>query len=349
MKSPFSPSLRSAMFAFAAFASLAALPVLLHAADDGAAPAVADEAPAGAFLGVVTKPLPKVIGEHLGLAPGEGLVIEMVSPDSPAAKAGLQVDDVLIKIEDQKLVLPEQLAILLDGCQPGQTRKLEVLRDGKPVQLEATLGARPAEFANRGNQRADEPAFRGRDGQAIDGLPGMLNILPRDGQIDLAQLEQQIEKMRADMQKRVEQMQLELGQGGANGQVQMNVMRFDQGRVQIGDNEGTITIESKNGKQTLTATDKDGNVVFEGPYATDEEKAAVPDGIRKRAQRFNIQDGGIRMFMENKDDGARAEAGGGMKIEIQGGHGEGQADGDARAEGGAGIIEGDVKPGDRVD
>jgi hypothetical protein len=281
-----------------------------------------------------------VVGEHLGLAPGEGLVIEMVAPDSPAAQAGLQVDDVLVKIEDQKLVLPDQLAILLDGCQPGQLKKLEVLRDGKPVQVEATLAARPAGLAQRQNRGGDQADQRGRDGQGIDGLPGMLNILPRDGQIDLAQLEQQIEKMRADMQKRVEQMQLELGQGGANGQVQMNVMRFDQGRVQIGDNEGTITIESKNGKQTLTATDKDGNVVFEGPYATDEEKAAVPDGIRKRAQRFNIQDGGIRLFMEKNDGGGRGEA----HAEA-----EAQADGEARAEGGAGIIEGDVKPGDRVD
>lgn len=339
MKNQLSHSLRAATLALAAFASMAVWPVALHAEEE-AAPAVAAEAPAGAFLGVVTKPLPKVVGEHLGLAPGEGLVIEMVAPDSPAAQAGLQVDDVLVKIEDQKLVLPDQLAILLDGCQPGQLKKLEVLRDGKPVQVEATLAARPAGLAQRQNRGGDQADQRGRDGQGIDGLPGMLNILPRDGQIDLAQLEQQIEKMRADMQKRVEQMQLELGQGGANGQVQMNVMRFDQGRVQIGDNEGTITIESKNGKQTLTATDKDGNVVFEGPYATDEEKAAVPDGIRKRAQRFNIQDGGIRLFMEKNDGGGRGEA-----------HAEAEAhaDGEARAEGGAGIIEGDVKPGDRVD
>lgn len=317
--------LRSTALAIAAFASLAALPAAFaEQAPADAEPAIAGDAPAGAWLGVLTKPLPKLIGEHLGLAPGEGLAVEMVVPDSPAATAGLQVNDVLVKIDDQKLVLPEQLSILLDGARPGQARKLEVLRDGKAMQLEATLGERPAEFARRGPRGNDEPALRGRDGVGIDGLPGMLNILPRDGQVDLAQIEKQVEKMRAEMQQRVEQMRINPGIAGGNGQVQMQVFRLDQGRIQIGDNEGTITIERQDGKKTLKATDKEGNVLFEGPYDTDDEKAAVPDPIRKRAERFNIQDGGVRGFMEKCDDGARAEAE-------------------------AGGIEGDVKPGDRLD
>ena len=324
--------LRSAAMAFTALVSLAALPAVLAEpqapADAEPAPAIAEDAPAGAWLGVLTKPLPKLIGEHLGLAPGEGLAIEMVVPDSPAATAGLQVNDVLVKLDDQKLVLPDQLSILLDGAKPGQTRKLEVLRDGKAVQLDATLGERPAEFARRPRGGNDEPALRGRDGIGIDGLPGMLNILPRDGQMDLAQIEKQVDQMRAEMQQRIEQMRVNPGIAGGNGQVQMQVFRLDQGRIQIGDNEGTITIERQNGKKTLKATDKQGNVLFEGPYDTDDEKAAVPDPIRKRAERFNIQDGGVRGFMEKCDDGAAA--GGGAEAE-------------------AGGIEGDVKPGDRLD
>lgn len=310
---PFRPT----AIAIAALASLAAWPVVF--AEDPAPPP-AEQAPVGAWLGVLTKPLPKLIGEHLGLAPGEGLAVEMVVPDSPAATAGLQVNDVLVKLDEQKLVLPDQLAILLDGAQPGQTRKLEVLRDGKSMKLEAKLGERPAEFARRERRGGDEPALRGSNGQGIDGMQGMLNILPRDGQVDLAQIEKQVEQMRAEMQQRVERMRIEAGVGGANGQVQMQVFRLDQGRIQIGDNEGTITIERQDGKKTLKATDKQGNVLFEGPYDTDEEKAAVPDPIRKRAERFNIQDGGVRGFMERCDEGAEANR-----------------------------IEGDVKPGDRLD
>ena len=306
---------RSAALAFAAVAGLATLPVVL--AEEAAEPAAGAQAPAGAWLGVLTKPLPKLIGEHLGLAPGEGLTIEMVVPDSPAAIAGLQVNDVLVKLDEQKLVLPEQLSILLDGSQPGQTRKLEVLRDGKPIQLDAKLGERPAEFAKRAPAGDAGNEIPGPDA-GIAGLPGMLRILPRDGQMDLAQIEKQVEKMRADMQKRVEQMQIEIGKNQGNGQVQMQVFRLDQGKIQIGDNEGTITIERKDGKKTLKATDRDGNVLFEGPYDTDQEKAAVPDPIRKRAERFNIQDGAVRPFMEKCE-----EAPGG--------------------------IDGDVKPGDRVD
>jgi hypothetical protein len=323
--------LRTTAIAFAALASMAPLTVAL--AEDKAdaktepSPAIAEEAPAGAWLGVLTKPLPKLIGEHLGLAPGEGLAVEMVVPDSPAATAGLKVDDVLVKLDDQRLVLPDQLSILLDGAKPGETRKLEVLRDGKAVQLDATLGERPAEFAKRARGAGGEPAFRGRDGMGIDGLPGRLNIIPGDGQVDLAEIEKQVEKMRAEIQQRIEQMRIDPpAVRGGNGQVQMQVFRLDQGRIQIGDNEGTITIERQDGKKTLKATDKEGNVLFEGPYDTDDEKAAVPDPIRKRAERFNIQDGGVRGFMEKCDDGARAEAGAG-----------------------AGGFEGEVKPGDRID
>ncbi|MFM7181022.1 MAG: S1C family serine protease [Verrucomicrobiales bacterium] len=325
--------LRSAAMAFTAMASLAVLPLAFAeenaAAENQPAPTVAAEAPAGAWLGVLTKPLPKIIGEHLGLAPGEGLAVEMVVPDSPAAAAGLQVDDVLTKLDEQKLVLPDQLSILLDGAKPGQDSKLEVLRDGKPVQLAAKLGERPAQFAKRNRAAGEEGEPRNQvDINGLNGIDqlndmqGMLRILPRDGQMDLAQIEKQLENMRADMQKRVEKMRIEAEVGGGNGQVQMQVFRLDQGRIQIGDNEGTITIERQDGKKTLKATDKQGNVLFEGPYDTDEEKAAVPDPIRKRAERFNIQDGGVRGFMEKCDEAPAQPQGG---------------------------IEGDVKPGDRVD
>ncbi len=48
------------------------------------------------FLGVETSQLPSVVSEQLGLAKGFGLVVDYVVPDSPAAAAGVQQNDILL-------------------------------------------------------------------------------------------------------------------------------------------------------------------------------------------------------------------------------------------------------------
>src|SRR5438034_5699611 len=47
------------------------------------------------FLGVEASEVPSVVSEQLGLAKGFGLVVDYVTPDSPAAAAGLQQNDIL--------------------------------------------------------------------------------------------------------------------------------------------------------------------------------------------------------------------------------------------------------------
>src|SRR5580765_1317494 len=61
-----------------------------------------------AWLGVGTEEASEVVAAQLGLQPGDGLVIKFVEPDSPAAKAGLQENDVLSQLGDQLLVHPGQ-------------------------------------------------------------------------------------------------------------------------------------------------------------------------------------------------------------------------------------------------
>ena len=53
------------------------------------------------FLGVETSQVPTVVSEQLGLSKGLGLVVEYVVPDSPAAAAGVQQNDILKMLNDQ--------------------------------------------------------------------------------------------------------------------------------------------------------------------------------------------------------------------------------------------------------
>jgi serine protease Do len=77
-----------------------------------------------------------------------GGVVTQVDPDSPGAKAGLQIGDVITEIDGQKVSDAGELQVLVGQKPPGTKITLTVLRNGKsmsiPVTLEA-LGSHSAE------------------------------------------------------------------------------------------------------------------------------------------------------------------------------------------------------------
>jgi serine protease Do len=78
----------------------------------------------------------------------DGALITQVEPNSPAAKAGLKIGDVITEIDGQKVSDAGELQVLVGQKQPGSKITLKVRRDGKsmtvPVTLEE-LGSRNAE------------------------------------------------------------------------------------------------------------------------------------------------------------------------------------------------------------
>jgi len=93
-------------------------------------------------IGLVTSRAPDVLRDQLGLDRGAGLVVEAVAVGSHAEKAGLKRHDVLVSLDDQLLVLPEQLATLVAASRPDATLVIDVRRGGK--SLEIVLGLSPA-------------------------------------------------------------------------------------------------------------------------------------------------------------------------------------------------------------
>jgi S1-C subfamily serine protease len=69
----------------------------------------------------------------------KGVRITGTSPGSPAAKAGLKDGDVIVKWDESNLDSVYGLTDELKKAKPGQKIKLGVLRDGKRIELEATL------------------------------------------------------------------------------------------------------------------------------------------------------------------------------------------------------------------
>jgi hypothetical protein len=118
------------------------------------------------WLGVSVEEGSEALAAQLGLAPGSGLVVTYVSPDSPAAKAGLEKNDVLAELENQLLVHPAQLRKLFLGRKEGDVIELTYYRAGKKQTVSATLGKAPASFG----LFDDDASWR----TELRRLPGML-------------------------------------------------------------------------------------------------------------------------------------------------------------------------------
>jgi serine protease Do len=70
-----------------------------------------------------------------------GAVVSQVESDSPGAKAGLKVGDVITQIDDKEVSDAGELQVLVGQQNPGTTIHLQVMRDGKSVAVPVTLEA----------------------------------------------------------------------------------------------------------------------------------------------------------------------------------------------------------------
>jgi len=96
-----------------------------------------------AWLGVMIQPITPDFQESLGLKEKRGAIISEVVEDSPAAKAGLEVGDVILKFEGRPVRSSWELPEMV-GLEPvGKTAKLVIVRDGKERQMRVKLGEKP--------------------------------------------------------------------------------------------------------------------------------------------------------------------------------------------------------------
>jgi serine protease Do len=76
-----------------------------------------------------------------------GVEITHVDENSPAAKAGLKENDVVLEVNGQKVDGREEFARLVGDSVPGTKVSLRIWRNGSKQNVAATLGSRPAVFA----------------------------------------------------------------------------------------------------------------------------------------------------------------------------------------------------------
>ncbi len=91
-------------------------------------------------LGLTLSRASAVLRQQLAVKRGAGLVVEAVAPGSLAARAGFAQHDVLVKLDDQLLLLPEQLDALLAAAEKDVRLDCTVLRAGCEVVIPLAQG-----------------------------------------------------------------------------------------------------------------------------------------------------------------------------------------------------------------
>lgn len=96
------------------------------------------------WVGINAAPLSSALAKRLGLKNRSGIVVVSVVANSPAYKAGLKTNDVIIAINDTTITDGKSALKLISDNKPGNVLDLQVLRNSKKQNMKVTTAERPA-------------------------------------------------------------------------------------------------------------------------------------------------------------------------------------------------------------
>ncbi len=103
----------------------------------------------------------------------KGAYVETVTEDGPAARAGVKVNDILVAVNGEAIDSSAEATRRVGAAKPGDTIRLEVIRDGRRQTLNVRSGVRPSdEELNAGEEGGSSAPGQAQPGQSetIEGL-----------------------------------------------------------------------------------------------------------------------------------------------------------------------------------
>ena len=116
-------------------------------------------------IGVTIQDVDQSLAESFGLAKPTGALVSSVDPDGPAAKAGIETGDVILKLNGKPVNSTIDLSSSVADLKPGAAANLEVWRKGSEREIAVTVGKMPAAKLAAAEQSG--PAEQGRLGVAV--------------------------------------------------------------------------------------------------------------------------------------------------------------------------------------
>jgi len=91
-------------------------------------------------LGVEVQTLNQSLADSFKLSSPNGALVAKVVPDSAAAQAGIKVGDVILKFNGAPIIDAGSLSQRVGMATPGEKASIEIWRDGKTLDVTATIG-----------------------------------------------------------------------------------------------------------------------------------------------------------------------------------------------------------------
>jgi serine protease Do len=119
------------------------------------------------YLGVMIQPVTPEIAKAFNLPDARGALVGEVTPDGPAARAGIAQGDVITELNGVRVDDSRELRLKISQLAPGSAIRLNLLRDGNPREISITLGELPneKEAVSGGKPESDSP-----DGLSVGNL-----------------------------------------------------------------------------------------------------------------------------------------------------------------------------------
>jgi serine protease Do len=105
------------------------------------------------WLGVSVQDLTPALAKALRAPEAGGAVVASVEEGSPAARAGVKAEDVVVAVDGKAIGSSRELTRTIGFTDPGKSVTLTIYRNGDKRETKVELGARPGERTARGESR----------------------------------------------------------------------------------------------------------------------------------------------------------------------------------------------------
>lgn len=114
------------------------------------------------WLGVMIQPVSRDLAESFGMDNATGALVADLDPQGPAAEGGVQAGDVILEVNGEEVERSSVLPRLIGRVSPGDDVTLLLLRDGREITQQLSLGSWP--------NSENESGLAGRDNQVRLGV-----------------------------------------------------------------------------------------------------------------------------------------------------------------------------------
>ncbi len=99
------------------------------------------------YIGITSQNITPQMAKAFNLPNADGVIVASIANGGPAAQAGVQVGDILVQINGERVTDVTSMINEVAKLKPGSSAKITIQRNGQTLQLPITIGERPVPTA----------------------------------------------------------------------------------------------------------------------------------------------------------------------------------------------------------